>query len=67
MYAMKNGFGHSQRTISALVQCLVPAPADHARFSFKNSSNCLLTERPEFGDLDHRVVLLIGQIDRAEG
>jgi hypothetical protein len=65
MYAMKNGFWHSQRTISALVQCLFPAPADHARFSFKNPSNCLLTERPKFGDLDHRVVLLTSQIDRA--
>ena len=65
MYAMKNGFWHPQRTIPALVQCLFPAPADHARFSFKNPSNCLLTERPEFGDLDDRVVLLISQIDRA--
>ena len=65
MYAMKNGFWHAQRTISALVQRLFPAPADHARFPFKNPSNCLLTERPKFGDLDHRVVLLISQIDRA--
>jgi hypothetical protein len=65
MYAMKNGFWHSQRTISTLVQCLFPAPADHARFSFKNPSNCLLTERPKFGDLDDRVVLLISQINRA--
>ena len=65
MYAMKNRFWDSQRTISALVQLLFPAPADHARFPFKNPSNCLLTERPKFGDLDNRVVLLIRQIDRA--
>jgi len=65
MYAMQNGFWYSQCTISALVQRLFPAPADHAWFRFKNPSNCLLTERPEFGDLDHRVVLLIRQIDGA--
>ncbi len=65
MYAMKNGFWYSQRTISALVQRLFPAPADHAWFAFKNPSNCLLTERPKFGDLDNRVVLLVSQIDRA--
>jgi hypothetical protein len=65
MYAMKNGFWHSQRAISALVQCLFPAPPDHARFPVKNPSDGLLTERPKFGDLDHRVVLFIRQIDRA--
>jgi hypothetical protein len=65
MYAMKNRLWYSQRTVSTLVQRLFPAPADHARFPFKNPSNCLLTERPEFGDLDNRVVPLIGQIDRA--
>ena len=65
MDAMKHGFWYSQRTISALVQCLFPAPVDYTWFSFKDPSNCLLAERPKFGDLDHRVVLLIGQIDRA--
>jgi hypothetical protein len=65
MHAMKNGFWYSQRMISTLVQRLFPAPADHARFPFKNPSNRLLTERPEFGNLDNRVVLLISQIDRA--
>jgi hypothetical protein len=65
MYAMKNGFWYPQRTISALVHRLFPAPVDHAWFPFKNPSNCLLTERPKFGDLDNRVVLLISQIDRA--
>ena len=65
MYTMKNGFWHAQRSISALVQRFFPAPADHAWFLFKNPSNCLLAERPKFGDLDNRVVLLISQIDRA--
>jgi hypothetical protein len=65
MYAMKNGFRYSQRRISALVHRLFPAPADHTRFPFKNPSNCLFTERPEFGNLDNRVVLLISQIERA--
>jgi hypothetical protein len=65
MYAMKNRFWDAQRTISAFVQLLFPAPADHAWFPFKNPSNCLLTERPQFGDLDNRVVLLISQIDKA--
>ena len=65
MYAMKDGFWYSQRTISALVHRLFPAPADHAWFPLKNPSNRLLTERPKFGDLDHRVVLLISQIDSA--
>jgi hypothetical protein len=65
MYAMKNGFWHSQGTISALVQRLFPAPTDHAWFPFKNPPDCLLAERPEFGDLDNGVVLLVSQIDRA--
>ena len=65
MYAMKNGFWYAQRAISALVQRLFPAPADHAWFPLKNPSNSLLTERPKFGDLNHRVVLLVSQIDRA--
>jgi hypothetical protein len=65
MNAMKNGFWHAQRTISALVHRLFPAPLDNARFPFENPSNCLLTERPEFGNFHNRVVLLIGQIDRA--
>ena len=38
MYAMKNGFWYSQRTISAFVQCLFPAPANHAWFPFENPS-----------------------------
>jgi hypothetical protein len=65
MYAKENGFWYSQRTVSALVQRFFPAPADHAWFPVKNLSNCLLTEGPKLGDLDHRVVLLIGQIDGA--
>ena len=65
MYAMKNRFWHAQCAISALVQCLFPAPLDHAWFPFEDPSNCLLTERPEFGNLVNRVVLLIRQIDRA--
>jgi len=67
MYAMKNRFRDAQRTISTLVQRLFPAPADHAWFPFKNPSNGLLTERPKFGDLDNRVVLLIRQVDWAYG
>ena len=65
MDAMKDGFWYSQRTISAFVQCLFPAPADHTRFPFKNPSYCLLTESPKFGDFDNRVMLLISQINRA--
>jgi hypothetical protein len=60
MYAMKNGFWYAQRSISALVQRFFSAPLDYAWFPFENPSNCLLTERPEFGNLGNRVVLLIG-------
>jgi hypothetical protein len=65
MYAMKNGFWHAQRSISARVHRFFPAPLDHAWFPFKNPSNCLLTERPEFGNLHNGVVLLIRKISRA--
>ncbi len=65
MYSMKNGFWYAQRMISALVHRLFPAPADHAWFPLEDPSNCLLTERPKFGNLDNREVLLISQIDRA--
>jgi len=65
MYAMKNRFWYAQRTISALVHRLFPAPVDHAWFPFEDPSNCLLTERPEFCNLDNRVVLLIRKIGRA--
>ncbi len=64
MHAMKNSLGHAQRSISALVHRLFPAPVDHAWFPFEDPSNCLLAERPEFGNLGHRVVLLIGEINR---
>jgi len=53
MYAMKNGFRYAQRPISALVRGLFPAPADHAWFPIENPSNCLLTERPKFGNFDN--------------
>jgi hypothetical protein len=59
MYAMKNRFWYPQRTISALVCRFFPAPVDHAWFPFENPSNRLFAERPEFGNLDNRVVLLI--------
>ena len=65
MYAMKNGLWYAQRTISALMQRLFPAPVNHAWFPLENPSDCLLTERPQFGYLDNGVVLLISQIDRA--
>ena len=65
MHAMKNSLWHAQRSISALVHRLFPAPVDHAWFPFEDPSNCLLTERPEFGDLDNGIVLLIRQIDGA--
>jgi len=59
MHAMKNRLWHAQRSISALVHSFFPAPLDHAWFLFENPSNCLLTQRPEFGNLDNRVVFLI--------
>lgn len=59
MYAMKNGFWHAQRSISTLVHFLFPAPVDHAWFPFENPSNRLFAKRPEFGNLDNRVVFLI--------
>jgi hypothetical protein len=59
MYAMKNGFWHAQCSISTLVHLLFPAPVDYARFPFEDPSNRLFAERPEFGNLDNRVVLLI--------
>lgn len=65
MYAMKHGFWYAQRTISALVPRLFPAPVDHAWFTFEHSSDCLLAESPEFGYFDNRVVLLICQINRS--
>ena len=65
MYAVKNRFWYAQRTISALVCRFFPAPLDHAWFPFEDPSNCLLTERPEFGNLVNRVVLLIREISRA--
>jgi len=60
MNAMKNGFWHAQRSISAFVHRFFPAPLDHAWFLLENPSNRLLTERPEFCNLDNRVVLLVG-------
>ena len=59
MHAMKNGFWHAQGSISTFVHLLFPAPVDYARFPFEDPSNRLLTERPEFGNLDNRVVLFI--------
>ena len=67
MYAIENGFWYSQRTISALVQRFLPAPMDHAWFSFENPSNCFLAERPEFGNLVNRVMLLASELNRARG
>jgi hypothetical protein len=59
MHAMKNSLWHAQRTISALVHRLFPAPVDHAWFPFEYPSNGLFAERPELSNLDNRVVLLI--------
>ena len=67
MYAMQNGFWYAQRTISALVQRLFPAPVNDAWLPLEDPSNCLLTESPEFGNLVNRVVLLIREVSRAYG
>ena len=67
MYAIENGFWYAQRTISAFVQGFCPAPMDHAWFPFENPSNCFLAERPEFGNLVNRVMLLPSELNRACG
>ena len=62
MHAAKNGLWHAERPIPSFVPRFLTAPEDHARFPFENLPNGLLTERPEFGDLDNGIVLLIGQV-----
>ena len=40
---------------------------NHSRFPLEDPAHCLLTEGPEFGDLDDGVVLFIREVNRAYG